>query len=251
MAHPTTTSASHTTKTGSLPGAPSHASILICCMLMATLLPLISCFPMQNCHMNSGPIDAPIVHLCNPLVGLMAAGLPPIHVSSQLPPSVCGGHAPPSPPSATELCISKLIDIPTCLSSGIGLAEILAGRFGSSTRAEIAGGILHILAPGPAHIGTDSQAFLSKAKKVLEAPCLAPRRPFALRTDGDLWQAFTQLAIDKGPNSIAISWHRAHAKLGDMLTGKVGLEASMHNSIADWLADRGHEAQGVADLRAF
>ncbi len=25
----------------------------------------------------------------------------------------------------------------------------------------------------------------------------------------------------------------------------------MHNSIADWLADRGHDAQGMADLRAF
>ena len=25
----------------------------------------------------------------------------------------------------------------------------------------------------------------------------------------------------------------------------------MHNSIADWLADRGHDAQGLADLRAF
>ena len=25
----------------------------------------------------------------------------------------------------------------------------------------------------------------------------------------------------------------------------------MHNSIADWMADRGHEARGMADLRAF
>ena len=85
----------------------------------------------------------------------------------------------------------------------------------------------------------------------MDAPCLAPRRPFALQPDGDLWQAFNQLVVDKGPNSIAISWHRAHAKLGDMLAGRVGLEASMHNSIADWLADRGHDAQGMADLRAF
>ena len=75
------------------------------------------------------------------------------------------------PPSEAELTISKVIDMPTCLSSGIGLARILAGRFGSSTRAEIAGGILHLLAPGPAHIGTDSQAFLSKAKQVLDYPC--------------------------------------------------------------------------------
>ena len=87
--------------------------------------------------------------------------------------------------------------------------------------------------------------------QVLDNPCLAPRRPFALQPDGDLWQTFSQLVIDKGPNSIAISWHKAHAKLQDMLSGKVGLEASMHNSIADWMADRGHEAQGMADLREF
>ena len=43
----------------------------------------------------------------------------------------------------------------------------------------------------------------------------------------------------------------AGSHLGDMLAGKVGLDASTHNSIADWLADRGHEAQGMADSRAF
>ena len=59
------------------------------------------------------------------------------------------------------------------------------------------------------------------------------------------------MVIDKGSNSIAIPWHTAHAKLGDMLAGRVGLEASMHNSIADWLADWGHDAQGMADLQAF
>ena len=143
--------------------------------------------------MNSGLIDAPMVHLYSPMVGLMAAGPFLTHAFSQLRPLMCGVLAPPIPPSATELAISKTIDMPPCLSSGIGLAGILAGRFGSSTRAEIAGGILHLLAPGPAHIGTDSQAFLAKAKSVLEAPCLAPRRPFALQPDGDLWQSFTQL----------------------------------------------------------
>ena len=201
--------------------------------------------------MNSEPTSAPIAHPCNPMVGLMAAGLFLIHVFFSTASFGVWRPCPTFPPSETELAISKIIDMPSCLGSGIGLAGILAGRFGSSTRAEIAGGILQLLAPGPAHIGTDSQAFLSQAKNVLDAPCLAPRRPLALQPDGDLWQAFTQLVLDKGPNSIAISWHRAHAKLGDMLAGRVGLEASMHNSIADWLADRGHDAQGMADLRAF
>ena len=167
-------------RTGNLPGALLRATILISCIPRATSLPLTSFSPMQSFHTNSEPINATMAHPCNPMVGQMAAGLFLILVFSQPPPSVCGGPAPPSPPSATELSISKLIDMPSCLSSGIGLAGILAGRFGSSTRAEIAGGILHLLAPGPAHIGTDSQAFHSKAKKVLEAPCLAPQAAFCI-----------------------------------------------------------------------
>ena len=42
----------------------------------------------------------------------------------------------------------------------------MVGFGGSSTRSEIAGGILAIASPHPTHIGTDSAAFLLKANKL-------------------------------------------------------------------------------------
>ena len=70
-------------------------------------------------------------------------------------------------------------------------AGLLVGQQGSSTRAEIAGGIAALLQPFPVHIGTDSEAFLYKANQILENPELQPRKPFLMQRDGDLWQIFT------------------------------------------------------------
>ena len=88
---------------------------------------------------------------------------------------------------------------------GSMFAGTLVGQFGSSTRAEIAGGIAALLQPIPVHIGTDSEAFLVKASQIIANPVVHPRKPFALQRDGDLWQVFAQLVKDRGPNSIAIS----------------------------------------------
>ena len=46
---------------------------------------------------------------------------------------------------------------------GLSMHIALAGFGGSSTRAEIAAGIVALQSSGPVHVGTDSQAFLTKA----------------------------------------------------------------------------------------
>ena len=86
---------------------------------------------------------------------------------------------------------------------------LLVGQLGSSTRAEIAGGIAALLQPFLVHIGTDSEAFLCKATQILENPDLQPSKPFQMQHDGDLWQTFTQLVVDRGANSIAMSWNKS------------------------------------------
>ena len=103
--------------------------------------------------------------------------------------------------------------------NGSSSSEI--GQLGSSTRAEIAGGIAALLQPIPVHIGTDSEAFVSKASQILVDPETQPRKPFALQRDGDLWQIFSQLVSDTGSNSTAISWRKAHATLHAVASGKV------------------------------
>ncbi len=49
---------------------------------------------------------------------------------------------------------------------GLKLYTALAGFGGSSTRSELAAGILALMASGPAHIGSDSQAFVRKANSI-------------------------------------------------------------------------------------
>ena len=88
---------------------------------------------------------------------------------------------------------------------GCMCAGLLVGQLGSSTRAEIAGGIAALLQPSPIHIETDSEASLCKANQIIGNPEMLPRKPFPLQRDGDLWQIFAQLVADRGPNSIAIS----------------------------------------------
>ena len=70
-----------------------------------------------------------------------------------------------------------------------------------------------------------------------------------MQPDGDLWQSFTQLVLDKGAYAVDISWYKAHASIVDMLQGRAGIESSMHNSIADFLADQAYEAQDLGGLR--
>ncbi len=51
---------------------------------------------------------------------------------------------------------------------GLMLYTPIGGYSGSSTRTELAAAIIAILANGPVHIGTDSQAFLERAQWILD-----------------------------------------------------------------------------------
>ena len=85
--------------------------------------------------------------------------------------------------------IALPIDVPDG-QVGHMCAGLLVGQLGSSTRAEIAGGVAALLQPFPVNVGTDSEAFLCKATQILEKPEVQPRKPFPMQHDGDLWQFF-------------------------------------------------------------
>ena len=59
---------------------------------------------------------------------------------------------------------SQLASIALPIDGQVGhmCAGLLVGQLGSSTRAEIAGGIAALLQPFPVHIGTDSEAFYAR-----------------------------------------------------------------------------------------
>ena len=76
----------------------------------------------------------------------------------------------------------------------------IGGFGGSSTRTELAAAIVAIIANGPVHIGSDSQAFIDKASDILHK--LRIGKPvkcnWKTTSDGDLWEHFTEAAIAKG-----------------------------------------------------
>jgi len=150
-----------------------------------------------------------------------------------------------------EADFAREVELPSWMARGLPLAGPLLGRFGSSTRAEIAGGIAVLTRPGPVHVGTDSTAFLTKAEAILRSPDIQPRRPFALQADGDLWETFTRVVMQKGPDSICLSWHKAHASFRQFMLGQVSPHASLMNAMADWCAAQGLKVAGLEGLCKF
>ncbi len=131
------------------------------------------------------------------------------------------------------------------VKDGLKIYTGLAGYGCSSTRAELAAGILALVAPKAVHIGTDSEAFLDKALYVLEL-CRKeanPKRAWTQR-DGDLWMIFHIFALAKGLGSIRISKVTGHATETMIAEGKVRAKDKRGNDEADEAAERGIQNHG-------
>ena len=134
---------------------------------------------------------------------------------------------------------------------GISLQTHLAGYGGSSTRMEPAAGIQALGSQHPAHIGTDSAAFMQKAIRVhglIEAH-QPPRRPWLLQRDGDLWQAYWQHAKAKGTHAIRYTKVKGHATVAMVEAGTVATADKQGNDEADKLAKEATELFGEGILR--
>ena len=124
---------------------------------------------------------------------------------------------------------------------GVALYTKVGGYSGSSTRTEVAAGIIAILADGPIHIGTDSKAFATKANKlILFLEKGKGRKPnFKLRSDGDLWEHFYKSVQAKGTTAVKISWVKGHATDEHIANGITTLNDKEGNFKADQSADVG------------
>ena len=98
------------------------------------------------------------------------------------------------------------------MKGGLMLYTPIGGYSGSSTRTELAAAIIALMANGPIHIGTDSQAFLDKASWILGYLKANKKHKVNWRTspNGDLWHHFEQAAKAKGPKSIRITKVKGH-----------------------------------------
>ena len=104
-------------------------------------------------------------------------------------------------------------------AKGIMLSAALLGHRASSTRAELGAGITAMLADCPTHQGTDSMAYLLKATQILKG--VLPNKPWAILTDGDLWEYFEQIVNAKGANAVNITKVKGHATDKMVADGKV------------------------------
>ena len=102
----------------------------------------------------------------------------------------------PHPLSSAE----KDLAIAEQTKDGVRLFIKIGGYNGSSTRTELAAGIVAICAPGPVHIGSDSEAFVNQANEYLYIlrHNKRVRRKFKLISDGDYWEHFFRACQKKG-----------------------------------------------------
>ncbi len=134
----------------------------------------------------------------------------------------------------------------TQTEKGYALRTALAGHGGSSTRAEIAAGILACQAKRAVNIGSDSQAFVTKANEVAEMVKRGkgPRRPWSTHTDGDMWELLHETLKKKGPNTFKATKIKGHATNAMVESGKVQPQDKEGNDEADYYAAEGVKLYG-------
>ena len=104
------------------------------------------------------------------------------------------------------------------LNGEIELCGTLTGHCGSSTRSELAAAIIALVAPGPVHIGTDSQAMMETMNKLLAWHETTRRKskwplkkPWAMVNDGDLWEQASGIVRQRGPSSVKLTKEKGHS----------------------------------------
>eukprot|EP00973_Karenia_brevis_P009766 1318864-Karenia_brevis.AAC.1 len=97
---------------------------------------------------------------------------------------------------------------------GLACTGYLRGFISSSTRAELLGVIIALLAPIPVHIALDNLAVVKKAQyfhNILLSNTAHTKILFTQINNGDLWILFHYIVQKRGPKSCAFSWTKGHA----------------------------------------
>ena len=120
----------------------------------------------------------------------------------------------------------------------------LSGHRCSSTRAELAAGIVAASAEKAQHQGTDSKAYLDKMQKLIDGENLTNKRPWSIQANGDLWQWMEDILKAKGRSSFRITKVKGHVTEQQVLEGKYTREHKEGNDEADRLASKGIAEDG-------
>ena len=124
---------------------------------------------------------------------------------------------------------------------GIRLFTRIGGFAGSSTRTELAAGIIAISSHGPMHIGSDSKVFVDFANTIVfnSMHNIPMNCNWKLISDGDLWEHFFLAVKAKGAHAVRLSWIKAHATQDHINAGVTDAIKKLGNDEADATADLG------------
>ena len=131
-------------------------------------------------------------------------------------------------------------------TEGLILYTKIGGFAGSSTRTEVAGAIIALLAHGPIHVGSDGKAFVDRANKCINLlkKNKKPRIKWKLISDGDLWEHFFKALEAKGWRAFKATWVKGHATQ-EHINNKISTLANKTgNDKADKVADIGTKLHG-------
>jgi len=128
----------------------------------------------------------------------------------------------------------------TYKDGGMALHGAIFGPKASSTRTELAGGIMALSFSGPLHLASDSLKFVRWANKILFDISWTPGKPWELIADGDLWSIFCEHAASRGVDGIRITWVKGHSTLDHVERGVTTFFNKLGNDMAD-----AHARQGV------
>ncbi len=139
---------------------------------------------------------------------------------------------------------------------GVAIYAPMAGIKNSSTRTEIAAGIMGLYSPGAIHQASDSKGYVLRANQILQGNPRKrkKRRPWGLTKDGDLWDLFEKASEAKGKKAVKIAWTKGHANHTHIDKGITNEYNMKHNNKADATADKGVTkgfGEGLIQLATF
>jgi len=146
------------------------------------------------------------------------------------------------PMSTAELELTQHI----ICSNGIRVFAAIGGFSGSSTRNELAAGIIAMCAYGPVHLASDSKVFVDKANEIVKNLTKNPddKTNYSTWSDGDLWMYFVKVVQNKGLQSVRFTWVKGHATDEHVAQGITTNRNKRGNEDADACADMGVMCHG-------
>ena len=112
----------------------------------------------------------------------------------------------------------------------------------SSARAELAGALVAITVPWSMHLALDNKSVVDKLNDLLRNNLKAPKRPWSLHVNGDLWELIHAILCWRGGAvTTRVSWCKGHAQDFHVDSGITDVYQQWGNRTADREACAAHD----------